>query len=387
MKNKGFTLIELLAVIIIITVIAVITVPRINEQIEDSRRNIAKNSAINYKKTISEYALHETMNKNNITLNGQYNIDENGKIYNIDNTYDIKYDGTKPKNGTLNYADGELTTACITIGKYKITFENGQVVNTEKGTCSYDEIRKDLFGEEKKDGAKYLTTPKIIYLNPEDLEEECTESNSSSTIGTYQGCMKWYLYSIKGENANLMLDHNITAGAIDWASETDYNSDSMPITVGISYPNNIVSFPSYNTTYGQNNKGPLTALNTLKTLTTSWETSAPKIPGSISETETTVQANRNNNKYTIDYSDYPARLLTKEETIYLGCIKNQRNSCPEWMADNLTGDTVGTYGYWTSSPDDETDYFGIAITKNRTIDYDASYGIRPIITVPIEIID
>ena len=48
MKNKGFTLIELLAVIIVLGLIAIITVPKINDQIEQSKKNLSKTSAASY---------------------------------------------------------------------------------------------------------------------------------------------------------------------------------------------------------------------------------------------------------------------------------------------------------------------------------------------------
>lgn len=383
MKNKGFTLIELLAVIVIIGIIAIITIPKINDQVEESKKNTARSSATNLKKTINEYVLHENMNKNNLELNGEYNIDENGKLYNEDGIYNISYEGKKPKNGVLNYVNNDLTTACITIDKYKITFENGEITNTEKGTCTYTPISKELFGTIEEDGAKYITDPMIIYLNPDDLDEQCTAQNSSSTVGTHTGCMKWYLYSTKGEYGNLLLDHNITSEAIDWITQTDYESATEAETEGISFPETITEFPDYNLTFGTNHKGPITTLKTLKSLTSTWETSTPKVPNSSSSNEHIVPATRNDNKYAIDYTDYNARLLTKQESNYLGCSE-AANSCPEWMIANLSGDTAGTFGYWTSSRDPETDYFGLAVHKNRNLNYDASYGIRPVITVELE---
>ena len=55
MKTKGFTLIELLAVIIILGLIAIITIPKINKQIDQSKSNIAKTSTQSYIKVIDEY--------------------------------------------------------------------------------------------------------------------------------------------------------------------------------------------------------------------------------------------------------------------------------------------------------------------------------------------
>lgn len=135
MNKKGFTLIELLAVIIIIAIIATITTTLIKDSLEESRKNIAKESAYGYKKAVSEYYYHQLMNKNNITLTGTYSIDTNGNLTNLKTTHQIEFDGEKPKSGSLIYIDDELTSGCLVINKYTITFENGEVSNIEKGTC------------------------------------------------------------------------------------------------------------------------------------------------------------------------------------------------------------------------------------------------------------
>lgn len=136
MKNKGFTLVELLAVIIILGVIAVITVPKINEQVENSKSKAVKSSALNYKKTIDEYILHQQMNKNEITLNGSYTVTSEGKLTQNTTTIDITFDGEKPKGGTLTYLNNELIEGCITLNKYAITFENGDFSSIIKGNCN-----------------------------------------------------------------------------------------------------------------------------------------------------------------------------------------------------------------------------------------------------------
>ena len=95
MKTKGFTLIELLAIIILLGLIAVITTPKINEQINKSKSNIAKTSTQSYIKVIDEYLLHEQMNKNKIILNGTYTINENGSLTKENETHEIKFNGEK----------------------------------------------------------------------------------------------------------------------------------------------------------------------------------------------------------------------------------------------------------------------------------------------------
>ena len=139
MKKNGFTLIELLAVIVILGIIAVITIPKINSQVEDSKKNIAKTSALNYKKGISEYIYYQEMKENYIDLSGRYYVNEDGYLYNSNKTLEVSFDGQKPKNGNLTYINDELTSGCLTINKYKVTFINGEVSDVDKGTCEYNE--------------------------------------------------------------------------------------------------------------------------------------------------------------------------------------------------------------------------------------------------------
>ena len=140
MKNKGFTLIELLAVIIIIGVIAVITIPKIKDSLESSKKNVAQTSAYGYKKAINEYILNQELSKSKIKLDGIYNINNEGILYNEETEYNFDNEGKKPKNGVLIYSQNELVSGCLTIDKYKVNFQNGEVVNTEKGACQYERI-------------------------------------------------------------------------------------------------------------------------------------------------------------------------------------------------------------------------------------------------------
>ncbi len=140
MKNKGFTLIELLAVIIIIGVIAVITIPKIADSLETSKKNVAQTSAYGYKKAINEYILNQELSKSKIKLDGIYNINNEGNLYNEETEYSFDNEGKKPKNGVLVYSQNELVSGCLTIDKYKVNFQNGEVVNTEKGSCQYERI-------------------------------------------------------------------------------------------------------------------------------------------------------------------------------------------------------------------------------------------------------
>lgn len=135
MNNKAFTLMELLTIIVVLSVIALITIPLINDTLQDSKRKISQNSAQQYKKAVDEYILQQQMKKKDIILNGTYNINSHGYLVKNRETHEIEFTGKKPENGKFIYANDELQTACITINGYKITFEQDEVVNTEIGIC------------------------------------------------------------------------------------------------------------------------------------------------------------------------------------------------------------------------------------------------------------
>ncbi len=131
MKRKNaFTLIELLAVIIVLSIIAVITVPVILSIIENAQRKIAIDSAYGYKKSIDKWNLERMQDDPSASLDGIYKIN-NGKL----NNEEIPITGDKSIHGTLVFEDDELTSGCIVIGKYKIEYLNENFEITGKEEC------------------------------------------------------------------------------------------------------------------------------------------------------------------------------------------------------------------------------------------------------------
>ena len=71
MNNKAFTLMELLTIIVVLSVIALITIPLINDTLQDSKRKISQNSAQQYKKAVDEYILQQQIK---LTINRQIKV-------------------------------------------------------------------------------------------------------------------------------------------------------------------------------------------------------------------------------------------------------------------------------------------------------------------------
>lgn len=201
MKNKGFTLVELLAVIVIIGIIALITIPKIKDSINNSKKHIAEASASNYARTIDQYVLHEESNKNVIDLDGQYSVDEQGNLNGLGNTYELDYTGKKPTSGTLTYQDNKLLSGCLVINGYEVEYQNDKFTSDGKGNCGISPIKIKYFtydqNAEKNLQYGYITEMKnqidaswkyYIKTTIEPFEGYTVEENSYYEYDTLEEC-------------------------------------------------------------------------------------------------------------------------------------------------------------------------------------------------------
>ena len=244
-----------------------------------------------------------------------------------------------------------------------LSFTNGDYISNIRSGNE----RKELPGVVMSDGARYSSVGLEIYYNPATGASDCSGQD---------GCMLWYMYSVKGNYANMLLANTIDSNAA-WINQTDYTSDSKSSDVGISYPN-VSSFPEWGSDANQseNARGPVTLLDNLMTRTSVWyATETPKVPNSAGTNEHIVSSSLNYDKYQIDYSGYHARLFTNEEARNIGCRVGVSNSCPSWIYINDV--------FWTSSPSNnslQSVYVGGRYSL-YAINSDRQLYLRPVITV------
>ena len=129
--------------------------------------------------------------------------------------------------------------------------------------------------------------------------------------------------------------------------------------------------------YGNNNKGPRTAVAELKTRTSGWS--------NIPERTYTYSDDGGGNKYTSFTETMRARMLTYTEANNIKTANN--NTMPTWMYINLngTGDN-NTYGYWLSAAIayDSTSAWGVGCSGDINGYYvysETNVGLRPVITL------
>ena len=214
MKRKGFTLIELLAVIVILAIIALIATPTILGVIEKARKGASEQSALGYIDAVEKQVAINQVKNENLINDGTYNVPMTG----------ITVKGEAPTKGWLKIEKGMVTNYSFVIGKYVVT-KGSETVKGDEPAKSEEEVTKT--GPTQELGKESDTYKAIVYLDPTDLTKYCDASNSVSTTGTKEGCMKWYAYSDDGTNYNMILDHNTTAKITSWnASKTQITTDT-----------------------------------------------------------------------------------------------------------------------------------------------------------------
>ena len=420
-KKNGFTLVELIAVIVILGVLAIIIVPRINNAIENSRKNSVAVSATQYSKSITNYFLNSESDtsKVSVDMSGSFFVSE-GNLTRNGSNYDISFSGEAPTGGRVNLINGEVVSGCLLLDKYFVIIMDSSVVNVGKGDCP------KLIPDHIDDEIIYFAPEDIksnpVYFNP-NMAEYCTETEYNSNMSAAAdsaypktGCLKWYVYSENPDGTiNMIMAHNTSATAawIDTTTNSFPNSDSDyydGASVGITY--------DYSLTTGDyiiNASGPVTALKQLKTDTDSWSSSLVR--------SDSYQQTKGNRRYRINYSGYKARLLSAEElasivnkdwggywVFYLGYNYHEvptfganETSLYSWLYDytsNCTryGCSVSTndvndnytWGYWTSTSNsggaadtDENESWYISEDGMVTIVLSSNpvhAGIRPVIT-------
>ena len=215
------------------------------------------------------------------------------------------------------------------------------------------------------------TNGTVVYYNPV-TNAKCTASQAVSVSGTKTGCMKWYAFNDEGnDTVNLLLDHNTTA-KVAWVTKEDY----------IAAGGTEAEYGSY----GNNSKGPITALKQLKNDTKAWKSSLN--PRLIETSEiTTITGNRGWTARSIGYYFHD-----NTQTQYKGDAGTNKYA---WLFDNTRECTTygcnvadsSNDGYWTNNAYSGDSYGGaraVAFTGYLGLDnvnLADICGVRPVITV------
>lgn len=135
MKKRGFTLVELLAVIVILSIIALIAVPVILGMIEDSRKQAAAISGKEYVDYVSTRIVSDKLEDINFH-DGDYDVYNDGREVRSSTSnqiMDVKMKGTLPVDGWIKIKNHQVVEAWLVFGKYEyhyILTDDGDIIQT-----------------------------------------------------------------------------------------------------------------------------------------------------------------------------------------------------------------------------------------------------------------
>jgi len=356
MKKTGFTLIELLAVIVILAIIALIAVPVIMNIISSARKSAFEDTAYGLISAGEMYYTRELLN-NGMTVDMEFTITD-GKFVG-ENKLEVK--GDLPKNG-----------------KIIVTKEGKVIVAVNNGT---------MCAKKRVDDTKVKLEETIGYCTVEPTLKELARINDFATsidacatngacepgtkfaIEVAPGDIKnFYVVSDENNEVTLIMDRNI-GETVAWITKSDYlSAGGTEAEWDADYGDS-----------GNNNKGPITALNYLEVQTVGW-TNIPAF------NYTYVDENTTKKYEDIIKIGIRARMLTITEAIGVGCTgyyKAGSATCPEWLYGNLA---APPYGFWLSSA-----YAGYAVNawgvsmygsvSYNGVYYGGDFGVRPVIEI------
>ena len=186
MKRKGFTLIELLAVIVVLSIIALIAVPIVLNLINDAKLGAAKSSAIGYMESVKQSVILGKINPDN-----GINIPDSNEITTGDDS-DIELDkvdvsGSLPDYVTISFENENIKTAGLCINGYNIDYKDGKADKSNTNYCKFVSV-KDLKINNEDTQLKVGKTLKINYsISPSDVVPLFSSSNESVAIVSTDG--------------------------------------------------------------------------------------------------------------------------------------------------------------------------------------------------------
>ena len=198
MRKKGFTLIELLAVIVILAILALITVPIVLKLVNNARKDSSIRSAENYLDGVKKAVMNDTINSemeiDECTVKNDGNLRCNGDV-----NLTVDVDGKKPTDGKIAFSNGTISDVTdLRFGKFFISGEMNSLVATTKATEQGRVEGVYLVGDkitykgeryyviEKSDTSKdYLVLLKMWPLSKEEIMNNGFDSAGKNRVNSF----------------------------------------------------------------------------------------------------------------------------------------------------------------------------------------------------------
>jgi len=372
MNKNGFTLIELLAVIVILSIIALIATPIILGIINDAKEESNKRSIDLYADSIKKAIITKEMKDLKGIVPGAYNSEELKTKLDVS----VEYEGNRVECDTVElYEDGRVYIANCKVNDEAIEYTYGEqqeiLAEFDKVCSPSTELKSgNTPTGEYKPGDEYLCEVK-----PGEL-------------------YRFYVLSKEGNKVNLILESNIRKDGT-LIKENNGGEGQVYSWMSSTYKNLFLELGGTEEEWNNDNAarykyGPIGVIIFLNQATSTWTNLGSLI---IKEYE---YCNQTQTVEGIDeYSMRPmgktyisnARLPYDSELTDVGCT-TEVDSCPEWASDYMDYPSTTRYKkitiingvecYWTAT----ATVSGGIYMKSKSDPF-LSPGVRPVISLQI----
>lgn len=344
--NKGFTLIELLAVLIILGIIALITIPVVNDALKSTRDKSKQMSAKNYIDAVEKIALSKDVVGVPIK-NGIYFVLSDGNICLRDNYSDgscrvdninIELKGNRPTEGIVKIINNKVVKASnIKFDKFYANMGYDLEIDISNSISNHT-ICKAVTSTTKTVG----TVPTGNYLIGEEYICNVNKTNK----------YHFFILNTEGDNVSLIMNNNV---------KSDGTLDNSALFEWISVDDFVLAGGTEDAIDAS--RGPLTAVSKLNYATSNW-TNLPNL--NVSHTD-------KGNSYGFITFNGKTRLPYYDEIVATGCGVS---TCPSWLYVNLGS------SYHIADSSTESLIYSVSSAGNITTNsISTSLGLRPVIVL------
>ena len=312
------------------------------------------------------------------------------------NSFDYSINGSKPESGYIKFDNGKIAEYSLCIMDYKVTNDGTNTTTVQDSNCNIELPESRIEFNGTKEIVQNATHKGIVYLDPANLSTTCTSNEVANITGldTKSGCMKFYIYDDTGLSYKLILDRNIS-GDVAWNSNGGTTMHEVqarllddtegwvgnPRLITADEIAHIVGADRSDTIKFDSSKDYSTSGSNIETKASWFYFDGSGNTYSTWQTKVASSENLSSYAWLFDY------IHDCDES---GCNIEEKTKYPYPTKTSETVDYVE--GYWTSTPTiGQVDSAWYVTDSGRLRTYsmtsDSHNGVRPVITIPKNIID
>ena len=152
MNKKGFTLLELLAVVVVLAIVALISIPIISSVIKKAKEGSAQDSVYGYIDSIEKSVAIGAVDSTKGIKVPSDNVLDMADMDDAIILESVNVKGTKPEYAELTFEKSKVKTAGFCIEGFNFEYVNRKVEKSNTNYCANASVKNISFSESSNEG-------------------------------------------------------------------------------------------------------------------------------------------------------------------------------------------------------------------------------------------